>query len=100
VGSAARLVQLLKRELHLVLATLACIREPDPNIATLKEGNAKLFLQTHDLAADARLPHSECFGRPPQASVLGCGYEVTDFRKLGQDWYSTLRISSTSAFQP
>ena len=80
---APRLVQLPKRRLHLVEVPLTRIRQPDARVASFKQRNAKLFLQTRDLAANAGLPDSEHFGRPSQASVLDGGYEMADFRKLG-----------------
>jgi len=79
---APGLVKLLKRGLHLIEVPLTRIRQSNARIAPLEEGNAELFLQAHDLAADGRLPDVERLRCPSQATVLSGGYEVTDFREL------------------
>ncbi|MBB4303158.1 hypothetical protein GGD81_002201 [Rhodobium orientis] len=74
-----RLLQILKRELHILQVTLAGIGEPDARIAPLKQRNAELVLQAHNSAADSGLPDPDHFSCLAQAAILSRSYEVTDF---------------------
>ena len=79
MGSATRLVQLLKRRLHLIEVPLTRICQSNARIAPLKQRDAELFLKTPNPAADTGLPDSQHLCRASQASTLSGGYKKPNF---------------------